>query len=376
MVGGGPAGSTAARHLALGGARTLLLERARHPRYKPCGGGLPLHTLHALDVPIDDLIESHVSTVEVSYLGAQGFRKRDGRPFAVMVMRDRLDERLLTAAADAGAIVHQDEAVQYFDPAAPGRAAVVTTAQGRYQAPTVVAADGATGMLARAAGLSTNRARSAAWELEIEAPAAALERWSGVANVDVGYRPWGYGWVFPKTGRLSVGVVLSPGRGRLIRQWTNDYIRRLGLAGAPVHIARGHPLRYRRGGEPVARGALLLSGDAAGLADEFTAEGIHYAVRSGLLAAEATLAALAGEGNAAARYTGSVNRHVQPELDAARAISRMYYWCIATWPRLALGVSARVDYFWRAFFRVMRGESTYAGELRRVPGLALSARIL
>ena len=65
----------------------------------------------------------------------------------------------------------------------------------------------------------------------------------------------------------------------------------------------------------------------------------------------------------------------QPELDAARAISRMYYWCVSTWPALALNVSARVDYFWRAFFRVMRGESTYARELGRA-GLSLTSRVI
>lgn len=376
VVGGGPAGSTAARRLAEGGARTLLLEKHRHPRYKACGGGLPLHTLQAIGLPIDDLIEGQVSAIEVSHHGGRRFRKQDRSPFAAMVMRDRLDQRLLQAAAEAGAIVHEGETARRLAEAAPGRPAVVDGAGGVYRAPVVIAADGATGALSRSLGLGSQAPRSAAWELEIEAPPAALERWSGVANVDVSYRPWGYGWVFPKRGRLSVGVVLAPGRGRAIRAWAERYTHRLGLAGAPVRIARGHPLRYRRGREAVAHGPLLLTGDAAGLADEFTAEGIHYAVRSGELAAEATLSALAADGDAAARYTRAIDHRVQPELDAARAISRLYYWCVTTWPGLALAVSARIDYLWRAFFRVMRGESTYAGELHRIPGLALSARVL
>ena len=380
VVGGGPAGSTAARRLAIGGARTLLLEKQRHPRYKPCGGGLPLHTLAQIDTPIDDLIEAWVDTVEVSHPSGRCFRKTQAESFAALIMRDRLDQRLLDGARDAGVEVHEGEAVRGVslgreDAPRSGHAASVTTDAGRYPARVVIGADGATGPMARAAGLDDGVPRSAAWELEIEAPPDVLEHWRGVANIDVAYRPWGYGWVFPKAGRLSVGVVLPPGAGRRIRAWTEAYTRRLGIADAPVQIARGHPIRYRRRrDQAVARGPLLLTGDAAGLADEFTAEGIHYALRSGRLAADTTLAALDTDGRAGARYQDAVNREIQPELDAARALSRMYYWCISTWPALALGVSARLDYIWRAFFRVMRGESTYARELRRA-GLGPTARL-
>ena len=379
VVGGGPAGSTAARRLALGGARTLLLEKQRHPRYKPCGGGLPLHALAEIETPIDDLIEAQVHTLEISHPNGRRFRKAHGRPFASLVMRDRLDARLLDAARAAGVQVHEGEPLRRLSCEGGAQRAVVETELGRYEAPALIGADGATGPTARAAGLDAGVPRSAAWELEIEAPPAALEHWAGVANIDVAYRPWGYGWVFPKAGRLSVGVVLPPGRGRRIRDVTDAYAARLGLQGAPVHIAGGHPVRYRRGTEqPVGRGPLLLAGDAAGLADEFTAEGIHYALRSGRLAAEATLDALGAAGattDAGVQYLAAVNHEIQPELDAARAISRMYYWCVSTWAALALRVSEWVDYFWRAFFRVMRGESTYARELSRA-GLGLTRRLL
>ena len=378
VIGGGPAGSNAAQRLAAGGARTLLLEKQRHPRYKPCGGGLPLHALAEIATPIDDLIEARVNTIEVSHPNGQRFRKSHAQPFAVLVMRDRLDERLLDTARTAGATVHEDEAVRRLS--IEGACAVVETAQGRYEAPLLIGADGATGPTARAAGLDADIPRSAAWELEIEAPAALLDYWAGVANIDVAYRPWGYGWVFPKAGRLSVGVVLPPGGGRHIRAVTDTYLKRLGLAGAPVQIAQGHPIRYRRSpGQSVARGPVLLTGDAGGLADEFTAEGIHYALQSGRLAATAALDALGSHDplshDPATRYLAAINREIQPELDAARAISRLCYWCLSAGPGLAMRVSQRIDYFWRAFFRVMRGESTYARELSR-GGLSLVTRVL
>lgn len=374
VAGGGPAGSTAARRLAAAGARTLLLEKATHPRYKACGGGVPVRTVGLLGRPIEAVVEDAVMGIEVSHLGDRRFVKRSAEPLAYMVMRDRFDELLLSWAGEAGAVVREGEAVREVEPGPTG--VRVSTERGTYEAPLLLGADGASGRVARATGLGSGLAKSAAWELEVEAPEAALRRWQGLANVDVGYRPWGYGWVFPKAERLSIGLVTAPGRGHRIREEASRYLERLGLAGARVGEARGHPIRYRRGGECVAAGPVLLLGDAAGLADEFTAEGISYAVESAGLAATAALESLGGEGDAAGRYTAAIDRVIQPELDAARAISRLYYWCVTTWPWLALEASRRVAYLWRAFFRIMQGRSTYRAELRRVPGLTLSTRVL
>ena len=374
VVGGGPAGSTAARQLARAGARTLLLEKARHPRYKACGGGVPPRAIALLDRSIEPVIEDVVQGIEVSHLGGRRFVKRSTDPLAYMVMRDRFDALLLEWAGEAGADVREGETVRDVE-AGSGSGRVVTD-HDVYEAAIILGADGAAGRVARASGLGSGLAKSAAWELEIAAPATALRRWNGLVNVDVGYRPWGYGWVFPKAERLSVGLVLAPEHGHRIREQTQHYLEALGLAGAEVQEARGHPIRYRRGRERVAAGPVLLLGDAAGLADEFTAEGISYAIESAGLAATAALAALGGAGDAAERYIQAIDRIIQPELDAARAISRMYYWCVTTWPWLALGTSKRVAYLWHALFRVMQGRSTYRAELERIPGLALSARVL
>ncbi len=379
VVGGGPSGSTAAGRLAAAGVKTLVLEKATHPRYKACGGGVPARTVELLDMSIESVIESTVDTIEVSHLGRRSFSKRSKKPLAYMVMRDRFDELLLNHAQGRGATVHEGEAVESVEIVEGG--ARVASNKERYEATYVIGADGATGVVGRSLGLGTSMATSAAWEVEFEAPAWALERWRGRANVDVGYRPWGYGWVFPKDGRLSVGVVLSPGHGKQIRFWGEQYAKRLGLQGTTITQAKGHPIRYRRNKERIARGSVMLVGDAAGLADEFTAEGIAYGIESGGLAAEAAIIALSGgadptDGWVASTYESAINTTIQLELDAARAISRMYYWCVSTWPWLALNASKRVDYFWRAFFRVMRGESSYDEEMGKIPGLSLTTKVL
>ena len=363
VIGAGPAGATAARRLSDAGASTLLLEKQSLPRYKACGGGVPARTLQLLDhVDISPVSEGYVETIDISRFGRHQFRKTSKRPLAWMVMRDRFDGFLTDLASEAGATVRDATPVQSIIEEA-GCYAVETPA-GMVRGRHILACDGATGPAARWLGIPSASTRSAAYEVEVDAPTMALEHWHQAANVDVGYRPWGYGWVFPKEGKLSVGVVMAPQRGRSIRKQTDRYLGRLGLADAEVINVQGHPIRYRRSErEPVAKGRVLLLGDAVGLADEFTAEGIAYAVHSANLAADAVL----NGDEAATIYTRAVNRYIQPELDAARTISRLYYWCVTTWPWLALAVSKYVNYLWRAFFRVMRGDSTYAHELSFLP---------
>ena len=363
VIGAGPAGARAAQQLSAAGASTLLLERQSLPRYKACGGGVPARTLRLLDdLDIAPVSEGHVDTIDVSRFGQPQFRKKSERPLAWMVMRDRFDQFLTDLAAESGVSVADSTPVQsIFE---TDDCYEIETPTGTVRARHILAADGATGPTARWLGIASAPTRSAAYEVEVAAPRDALDHWHQAANVDVGYRPWGYGWVFPKDGKLSVGVVNAPKRGRSIRKHTDRYLARLGLADSEVLKVQGHPIRYRRAkSEPVAKNRALLLGDAAGLADEFTAEGIAYAVHSANLAADAVLYS----DNPAATYTESINQHIQPELNAARTISRLYYWCITTWPWLALKTSKHVNYLWEAFFRVMRGDSTYIHELSSLP---------
>ncbi|MXV81438.1 MAG: geranylgeranyl reductase family protein [Chloroflexi bacterium] len=372
VIGAGPAGARAAQQLSTAGASTLLLEKQSLPRYKACGGGVPARTLRLLDDrDISPISEGHVDTIDVSRFGRHQFRKTSRTPLAWMVMRDRFDQFLTDLAAESGASVRDSTPVQSV--VETDACYEIETPTGEVRARHILAADGATGPTARWLGIESAPTRSAAYEVEVAAPRAALDHWHRAANVDVGYRPWGYGWVFPKEGKLSVGVVTAPKRGRTIRKQTGCYLSRLGLADADVLHVQGHPIRYRRSiREPVARDRALLLGDAAGLADEFTAEGIAYAVHSANLAADAVLI----NDNPATIYTESVNQHIQPELNAARTISRLYYWCITTWPWLALTASRHIDYLWRAFFRVMRGDSTYVDELARLPQSGLATAVL
>ena len=374
IVGGGPAGSTAARTLAQAGIDTVLLDRARFPRYKSCAGGIPVRTTRLLDFPIDCVVEDRVTAISLSYLGGNMLTRWCAAPVAYMVMRDRFDALLLEQAQRAGAAIHESTAVRAIS--RDGDGWQVRSDCGVWRCRYVLGADGANSVVARSSGLGADLAVSVALEAEVAAGLGEVARWRGRMNLDMGYLPWGYCWVFPKERLLSIGAVLPPSQGPRIRAILRGYLERLGLGGAPVEMVMGHKLLFRRGNEPIAGPGVALLGDAAGLADEFSEEGISYAVHSGLLAGRAVAAAIATGSPSLVTYQQAVNRHIMPELRAARLLARWFYAGVRRAPGGLFAMGRRLDLIWRALFRVLRGESDYDRELRRFPLLSLAGRTL
>jgi geranylgeranyl reductase family protein len=363
VVGAGPAGATVARELAATGASVALLERARLPRYKSCAGGIPVRTAALLPFSLDAVVEDRISALNVSYHGASRFTRRSGSPFALMVMRDRFDDLLTRRAVDSGAELCEEFAVSDVQPHRGGFD--LRAGKRSVSARFVVGADGANSVVARKLALGAGMAESVALEAEVCARDDELTRWRGMLNVDFGYRPWGYGWVFPKERRLSIGLVLPRDAGGQIRRHLQVYLARLGLDTAEVERIVGHKLLFRRGSERIAAPGVALVGDAAGLADEFTEEGIYYAVRSGQLASRVIARALEDGFASLGAYQRMVDRRIMPELRAARIIAWLFYGMLRRSPSVMLALSRRLNYFWDAFFRIQQGESSYDQELRR-----------
>jgi geranylgeranyl reductase family protein len=359
VVGAGPTGTLAAWHLARGGASVALIEREPLPRYKTCGGGVVWRARSALPVKLDPVIERECYEAELNLLDrGLSFRVRREVPVVTMTMRDRLDAALTQAAIEAGAAPFFPCALEGLDPTR--EAVELQTAFGRARARFVIAADGATGATARLAGWQEPLRGIPALEWEASVDPDTLRRFESAARFDFGVATEGYSWIFPKRERLSVGI-LSTRRGA--RGLAAELERALELAGVGriLHAERHGfviPLEPRRS---FARDRVLLAGDAAGLADPITCEGISNAVRSGELAARAILDSDFEPERTRLGYASQLESEILSELRFAHRVARFTYRRSALSDALLARLGPKLC---EALADIMLGQGTLLGHAR------------
>jgi len=362
VIGGGPAGLSAARAAASAGARTIVLERATHPRYKTCGGGLIGTSLAFADPHIRVPARDVITAVTFSRDGRRAFTRRARRPVLTTVRRDDFDHAWYEAAVRAGATVRQNTQVRAVTQ--DGDRATVTLAGGtEITARTVIGADGSAGISSRYVGVTLDQ-QDLGLELELAASTEDRAAWRGRVLLDLGPYPGSYGWVFPKDDQLTVGVIMAKGRGAETKRYLHDFIARLGLSGRPVLRDSGHLTRCRRPDSPLRRGRVIVAGDAAGLLEPWTREGISYALRSG---------SWAGQAAASADLT-AYDRRVTRELAAEMAAGRRLLDAVGKRPGLMHAAMA-TPLGWRAFTSFCQGELAMARALRR-PGVHAAVSLL
>ena len=363
VVGAGPGGSAAALALSRGGLRTVILEKAVPPRDKTCGGGLLGRTLELLPLDVRAVVERECFSAELHHHApALGFTTQRARPVVSMVMRDRFDHLLTAAAQEAGTVLLAGAPVVSVAVRAEG--VELQTKAGAVTARFVIAADGAGSVVARQCGLPELRRVIPALECEVTVAPAQFERFRHAARFDFGLTPYGYAWVFPKAGHLSIGVLTTRrGSCNLNTEYTR-YLAHLGLTGPLREQRHGYiiPLRPRDGMFSAPR--VLLTGDAAGLADPLLAEGISAAIRSGQLAAQAILENHLDDRATRRAYRAHLRATLLPELRLARLFARLIY----DFPRARIWLLARHGQrLSELLTRVVMGETNYRATLRR-PG--------
>ena len=365
VVGAGPAGSATAIHLARGGARVLLADRARFPRDKPCGGGLTGRALKQAPCDVTPVVEHVVDTFELRLHLGRSFRRTSSKPLILMTQRRRLDAYLAEQAAHAGAEFRDGARVEEIAFAEDG---VTATVGGeRVEAGFVVGADGANGVVARTAGLDAGIVRGVA--LEGNAPWELLDRqrYDGTAVVELGAPPGGYGWLFPKGDHANLGVGGWSEEGPNLREHLARVARAHGVDPDGLTDVRGHRLPMRRvGAATPASGRIVLVGDAAGLVDPLSGDGIYEAFASARLAATAIID---GElDRYADELAAMLDHHAGASWTAKRALDRHPAVCF--WAARSPGVFGVVS-------GLLRGDVRHPNEARGLarPPLRLVARV-
>ena len=364
VAGAGPAGSATAIRLARAGARVLLADKARFPRDKPCGGGLTGRALRHRPCDVEPVVEHVVDRLVVRVAYGAKAAKRSSAPLILMTQRRLLDLHLAEQAARAGADFRDGVAVTALE---IGQERVAARVRGvPVTASYLVGADGANGVVARASGLGDGIVRGVA--LEGNVPWDVLERapYDETAWVELGVVPGGYGWVFPKGDHANLGVGGWLEEGPNLRVRLEELAREHGVDPAALESVRGHRLPMRKLGTPSARDRVLLVGDAAGLVDPLSGDGIYEAFVSAELAANAILAGRPAEYEAA--LSAALDRHAAASWKAKRAADRHPHACL--WALRAPGVFGAVA-------GLLRGDLVHPGEARRLarPPLRVLSRL-
>lgn len=287
VVGAGPAGAAAAMRARQLGLRVALVDKAAFPRNKLCGGlftGRAMtHFTRIFGAPPTDGLLDTTRRMEFWH-AARPIARMDDAPPVHLAMRLSLDDAMVRLALDAGAADFTGCALADIDEA---DARVILRDGRALRYGVLIGADGVNSAVARHLfGAAFDRARIG-FGLETEAPTDPANR---TIRVDFDAAAWGYGWSFPKSCSTTIGVGGLAVKNPDMKAAMADYLSRLGVAGTtPV---KGQFIPFGDFRPQPGRAAVLLCGDAAGLVDPITGEGIAHALHSGQLAAEAAQAAM------------------------------------------------------------------------------------
>jgi geranylgeranyl reductase family protein len=353
IIGAGPAGSTAAYRLACSRARVLLIDKVRFPRDKPCGGGLTMRAVRQLPFSVEPVVEDRITRTSCRFRYGPTIERESDQVLCLMTQRRRLDTFLVGQAVRAGAdfrdgvhVAVESETELRVD----GRPIAVEA---------VIGADGANGIIARSLGLGGAIVNGVALEGNLPYEELPLGSWHGRLILELGSVPGGYGWIFPKGDHVNVGVGGWGEEGPQLRRHLRILCEHYGLDLRQLSDLRGHRLPMRRPATVLARGRALVVGDAAGVLDPVSGDGIYEALVTARLAAECTLELLRGNADNLEPYEAAVRK----ELDSLASAGWGAKVALDRYPRAVFAVM-RLPVTWRVLEKLLLGEVAHPGEAR------------
>lgn len=349
VVGAGPAGGSAAYHLAKRGRSVMVLERSALPRQKACSGGVSPAVGQWFDFDFSPVIAKKVSDIRYTWRVSDPVDASLNTPEPMwMVDRAAFDFYVLQQAEKLGAQWRDRTEVTGIE--FRGDHWQVKTNDGELQARYLIAADGAKGPMAQWLGFKPRDVRTGAL-LELPIQDAHTR-----AQFDFGIIKNGFIWSFPKAEGYSIGTATFRGKGNEdLKAALSEYSSLQGYDLSQAKITEG-AISVWDGDEQLHTRNALLAGETAGVVDPFTGEGIRPSMFSGVKAAEAIDQAVTGNANALADYTQLIQEEWGKDMAWAQKLAGIFYRV----PQIGYKVGVKRPTATDRLGKIMCGEMKYA----------------
>ena len=337
IIGGGPAGSTSGYLLSKAGLKVIIIDKARFPRQKLCGGLLTQKTAQLINSlfheTVDSLRKKEIINFESSYYEVF-FRNRciakihhRSMPF-YYVDRSVYDNFFLQKAKEEDAEILEGEIAVSTD---YRKNEIVTSSGKTLRSKYIIGADGVYSRVRRE--LFFERRNSDLWQRGLATAFEIFVERKKVRNAPDSYSrifygivKWGYAWVFPNKDRIVIGLGgLNIKNGKEMLNSFREFLSSLGLSNCSEIRVQGHAVPYGNFLKNPVRESTLLVGDAAGFADPLLGEGIYYAHKSAQLASLAIIQEIREGKNVGTTYRRKLGEQVYPQLMGAKRLRRLLF---------------------------------------------------
>ncbi|MEL6581241.1 MAG: geranylgeranyl reductase family protein [Cyanobacteria bacterium J06621_12] len=370
VVGAGPAGGSAAYHLAKAGHSVLVLDKANFPRSKSCGGGVSPAIAQWFDFDFAPVVQNHVSQVKYTFkMGDPAEVDLEGVTPMWMVQRSQFDNFLIEQATDKGA--EFKSGIEVTSAALQGDTWQIQTSDGTFEGKYLIAADGVNSTVAKLMGMENTSTIAAA---SLQVTGEVSDRRKMTAFFDFGSLKNGFMWCFPKADgfSFSAAYVRNPkGKPDELKKQLTKYAELFGLDASQGEY-KEHPLNLWDKERTLHSDRALLVGEAAGMVDPLIGEGIRPAMFTGVKAAGAVIGALQGDANALASYTESVNQEWGANLAKADFLAGLFFKA----PKIAYKMGVKRPTAGQLMGKILCGELSYSQvaekatkKLKFIPGI-------
>ena len=370
IVGAGPAGASAAYHLAKKGHSVLVIEKNSFPRAKSCGGGVSPAIAKWFDFDFSPVVQNNVSEVKYTFkMGDPAEVQLKNVTPMWMVQREQFDSFLMEQATSQG--VEFKDGTEVTNVTLQGDSWQVDTNNGAFTSKYLIAADGANSMVAKLLGFDAPQTIAAAI---LQVPGEVSERRKTMAFFDFGSLKNGFMWCFPKADgySFSAAYVRNPkGKADELKKQLTKYAQLFDLDPSQGQYTE-HPLNLWQQDRVLHSDRALLVGEAAGIVDPLIGEGIRPAMFTGVKAAEAVSNAMNGNADALSSYTEIIQQEWGENLAKADFLAGLFYKA----PKIAYKLGVKRPAAGRLMGKILCGELSYSQiaetatqKLKFIPGI-------